>query len=99
MIKWTTPTLKCNIPSGLEFDYIILTLQYENINLEKTINVEEVVDNTFSVYFTQEETTIFPLNKDIECQLNIMYGNTRKATNITKLRITKNLHDEVIDNG
>lgn len=98
MIKWTTPTLKCNIPEGIEFDYIILTLKQYGTLLEKTIQYSEVVDNSFSVTFTQEETTMFQLNQGIDCQLNIIEGNIRKATNITTLRITRNLHDEVINN-
>lgn len=98
MIKWTTPTLKCNIPDGLEFDYILLTLkQFDNV-LEKTIQSNEVIDNSFSITFTQEETAMFVLKKEIDCQLNIIDGNSRKATNITTLMITRNLHDEVINN-
>lgn len=98
MIKWTTPTLKCNIPEGIEFDYIILTLKQLDFVLEKRIEKADVVNGSFNITFLQEETSMFQLNQGIECQLNILYGNSRLATNITVLKITNNLHDEVINN-
>lgn len=97
MIKWTTPTLKCNIPEGLEFDYILLTLKQGKIVIEKMIEKESVIDNAFSVFFSQDETSLFAESIIINAQLNIMFGNTRQATNIVDLKITKNLHDEEID--
>jgi hypothetical protein len=95
MIKWTTPTLKCTIPEGIEFDYILLTLMQDDVVVEKTIT--DVVDNTFEVFFTQEETSLFKLFKKIEAQLNIINGEVRMATNIVELGITKNLHDSLIE--
>lgn len=97
MIKWTTPSLKCTIPEGLEYDYILLTLKQGGIALEKTIQKESVVDNYFIAQFSQEETGQFNKDLSIEAQLNIMNGNTRLATNIVQLKITRNLHDEVIN--
>lgn len=97
MIKWTTPSLKCNIPSDIEFDYILITLKQGNITFEKNINKENVIDNSFIVTFTQEETGQFDRNMMIEAQLNIISGITRLATNIVQLRISRNLHDEKIE--
>lgn len=97
MIKWTTPSLKCTIPEGIDFDYILMTLTQGNIVLEKTINASDVVDNSFTVFFTQEETGSFKTDIKVRCQLNLMYGSTRLATNIVDLSITQNLHNEVID--
>lgn len=97
MIKWTTPTLKCSIPEGIELDYILLTLSQGNITIEKTISSESIVDNAFSVFFTQEETGQFNKNLGIEAQLNIINGGTRLATNIVQLKISKNLHNEEIE--
>lgn len=96
MIKWTTPSLKCKIPS-IDCDYIILTLKQGGIILEKQIQSEDITDSEFTVFFTQEETGSFNKDITIEAQLNIIYGNTRLATNIAQLKITKNLHDEVIN--
>lgn len=97
MIKWTTPTIKCTIPEGLEFDFILMTVkQYEYV-IEKMVAPEQVVDNTFSVFFTQEETSGFEMYAPIEVQLNAMKGGVRIATNITQLTIEKNLHDEFIN--
>lgn len=97
MIKWTTPTLVCGIPSGIEFEYILLTLVQGETVLEKRIEADQVTDNEFSVFFTQEETSMFNLLNNIETQLNIINHGTRLATNIINLKITKNLHDEIIE--
>ena len=95
MIKWTTPTLKCTIPSGIEFDYILLTLMQDDVVIEK--KVDTVVDDTFEVFFTQEETSRFSLYKSVQAQLNIINGGIRMATNIVELGISKNLHDSIIE--
>ena len=95
MVKWTTPTLRCNIPAEIEFDYIILTLLQGNTKIEKTIT--EVVDNSFDVFFTQEETSQFSTYKPVQAQLNLMKGGTRLATNIVDLDVSINLHDEYIE--
>lgn len=97
MIKWTTPTLKCTIPNDLQLDYVLLTLKQNSIAIEKRIEAANITDGVFEVYFTQEETGQFYKNMSIEAQLNIMHGETRLATNIVQLKITENLHDEVIN--
>ena len=56
MIKWTTPSIVCTIPEGIEFDYILLTVKQEEIIIEKRIEARQVVDGTFSAFFTQQET-------------------------------------------
>lgn len=96
MIKWTTPTLKCTIPSELIFDYILLTIKQGNTKIEKTIQSSEVSEGEFNVTFTQEETGQLSKGK-VEVQLNLMNGITRLATSIVELELTKNLHDEVIE--
>lgn len=96
MIKWTTPSIKCTIPDGLEFDYILLTIKQGEYVIEKNIDAESVVDNSFVVFFTQEETSGFQLFTPIEAQLNVMRQGVRIATNIDTLRIEKNLHDDYI---
>lgn len=97
MIKWTTPTLKCTIPSDLQLDYVLLTLKQNNTAIEKRIESSEITDGVFEVYFEQEETGQFLKNSLIKAQLNIMYGETRLATNIVELKIVENLHDEVLN--
>lgn len=97
MIKWTTPTLKCTIPSDLEVDYVILSLRQDNVLLEKTIDKAEIENGVFYVTYSQIGTGRFNHDKKVEAQLNIMNGDTRIATNIIELKITKNLHPEVIN--
>lgn len=97
MIRWTTPTLQCSIPSDIIFDYILITLKQGNVVIEKQIEQSSVVDGKFNVFFTQKETGKFVKECDIEVQCNIMNGGTRLATNIVNLRICKNLHDGIIN--
>lgn len=95
MIKWTTPTITCTIPSNLEFEYIILTLKQNDIVINKTIQSEEVQYGKFDVTFTQEETGQFSTLFGIEAQLNIVNGEQRLATQIEILSMSKNLLNEV----
>ncbi len=99
MIKWTTPTLKCTIPNDLVFDYLIITFMQNqnNTKIEKRIEYSDVEDGSFEITLSQEETGNFYKNIGIEVQLNLMQGETRLATNIVELVITKNLHDEEIE--
>lgn len=99
MIKWTTPTLTCTIPEGLDYDYVLLTLAQGNVIIEKRIEASEITNNQFSVTFTQTETGQFKstsVYSFIEAQLNIVKDDTRLATNIVQLSMDKNLHNEVI---
>lgn len=97
MIRWTTPTLQCSIPSDIVFDTILITLKQGSVAIEKTISAEEVDEGKFNVFFTQKETGKFVKDCDIEVQCNIMNGGTRLATNIVRLQICKNLHDGIIN--
>ena len=102
MIKWTTPTMTCKLPEGTECDYIILTLKQGNVAVEKTVQSQDIVDGEFAVTFTQTEMgqftpsqySSFPVYAEV--QLNIINGNKRLATNVIKVQIVKNLHDEAI---
>lgn len=96
MIKWTTPSLECCVPSELEYDYILFTLMQDEIVIERTVSQEQVQDGKFTLFFTQEETSQFKLLSPVEAQLNVMKGGVRIATNIETLSIDRNLHDEYI---
>lgn len=96
MIKWTTPSLECSVPTDLDFDYILFTLVQGDYVIEKMVAKEQVEDDKFSIIFTQEETGGFKLFTSIEAQINAMKGDVRVATNIEKLTIEKNLHDGTI---
>lgn len=99
MIKWTTPTLKCEIPDGVQYDYILLTLCEAGSDtiVEKRIEKNHIIDGIFTVTFTQEETSRFNEGSTIEAQLNIIDGETRLATNVVELKISKNLHNSLIE--
>lgn len=97
MIKWTTPTLKCNIPIEIEFDYILFTLEQGSKIIEKTIESDNVIDGAFYITLSQEETGLFEKGSVVNAQLNIMKDETRLATNIVQMQITRNLHNEEIE--
>lgn len=99
MIKWTTPTLTCILPDDVDYDYVILTLKQGSVVVEKTIQASEIQDGQFTATFAQSETGQFDASnmyEYVEAQLNIVKGDTRLATNIVKLEIDKNLHNEAI---
>lgn len=104
MIKWTTPTLRCYIDEGLTFDYLIFTLKSNTSLVEKTFQFDEIQKETiegenvayFDVTLEQEETGGI-VGSNCEAQLNIMSGDSRLATNIIQLSVSKNLHNEVIE--
>ena len=98
MIKWTSPTLECTIPTNLDFDYLILTLAQNDIKINKRIEKNEVELGRFNVKFTQEETSQFNPVFNVEAQLNIIKGHTRLATDIVVLNVSKNLYNEAIGN-
>lgn len=97
MIRWTTPTLELTIPSGFQFDWLLLTFEQLNYKVEKIVDSSAVVDNKFYVTFSQEETGEFQVGKQVEVQINSMVGNERNATFIETLKVTKNLHNSYID--
>ena len=97
MIKWTTPRVKCTIPADLPLDYVLLTMKQDSIKLEKKIMADQIEDGVFYVTFTQEETSMFDLWKEIQVQVNIMSGSTRMASRILIVTATHNLHNEVIE--
>lgn len=99
MIKWTTPTMECSIPSDIECDYVILSLKQGDVLIEKTVQSSDIVEGAFSVTLTQSETgQLVPSNlyTQVEAQLNIIKGTTRIATNIVILEVSDNLHDQSI---
>lgn len=97
MIRWTTPTLEMTIPDGLDYDWLLLTLEQGSYQVEKIIDGSAVTDNKFYVTFTQEETSQFTTTRKVEAQINIMNGVERQATLTDELIVTKNLHDSYID--
>lgn len=99
MIAWTTPTLKCSIPKEVEFDYLVLTLKSKNTKLEKKIDSSEIDNGKFNITLSQEETAMFSNSVVVDAQVNIIQDETRLASNILRLQICSNLHNEVMNNG
>lgn len=103
MYRYTTPTLKFELRdlktkeliTDLEFDYLLLTLQGNN-TIEKQIPKEDVIEGSFEVKLTQEETAT--LGSVFSAQANIMVGTNRFATKKASGNIDCNLHNEVITN-
>lgn len=97
MIKWTTPTLNCTIPSDITGDYVLLTLLCECSIVERKITFDEITDGKFVVVLSQEETAMFDVGDTVQAQVNVMSGGVRLASNILTLKVGKNLHDGVLE--
>lgn len=98
MIKWTTPTLECNIPADITGDYVLLTLACECSIIERQISFDEITDGAFQVVLTQKETAMFNVGDTVQAQVNVMSGNVRLASNILSLKVSRNLHDGILEN-
>lgn len=95
--QWTTPTLKVNIPE-ITFDYLIFTISGKHGKINKIVQASETENNSFRVKYTQEETSKFDADEEVEVQINFMAdgGATRAGTITQKMIVAKNLLDEVI---
>lgn len=104
MIKGTTPTFILSITD----EDIDLTLASKvvvsfkqtasGVDLRKEGDSIEVEPTQVSVYFTQEESLRFQVNKPIEVQINWVYADSsRSATVIKTVSVSKNLIEEEID--
>ena len=104
MRQYTTPTLNITlknkdgtVASDLVFDYLIFSLRSACYRIDKQINPSQVVEGVFSVDFTQEETSKMKLNDDIEMEINIFQNDKRYATNIKRMKVDRNLLQEIIN--
>ena len=104
MRQYTTPTLNItlknndgSVASDLVFDYLIFSLRSACYRIDKQINSSQVVEGVFSVDFTQEEKSKMKLNDDIEMEINIFQNDKRYATNIKRMKVDRNLLQEIIN--
>ena len=103
MIQWTTPTIRLTI-SGVEgldlseAEEVIVTLTQGNLTFEKTGNDLTLDENKISFVLTEEESSQLAFDATVQVQVNWTYlslGNLRRAaTNITRINIGKQLHQE-----
>lgn len=97
IIQWTTPTLELSVPEGIEFDWLMLTFKQDEYQIDKIVDGSAVVDNKFSIFFTQEETSGFDKDYIVKAQINMMKGEQRIATTKAQLEVDDNLYDAYID--
>ena len=104
MIQWTTPTIKLTI-SGVEgldlseAEEVIVTLTQGTLTYEKTGNDLTIDENKISFVLTEEESSQLAFDATVQVQVHWTYLNAdqslrRAATNITRIRIDKQLHAE-----
>ena len=104
MIPWTTPTIVLTI-SGVEgldlsqAEEVIVTLKQGDYSLEKTGNDLTLDGNKITIVLSEEESSQLLADHSCMCQVNWTYLNAdqsirRAATNITRIDIGRQLHQE-----
>ena len=104
MIQWTTPTIRLTI-SGVEgldlseAEEVIVTLKQGDYSLEKTGNDLTLDENKITIVLSEEESSQLLADHSCMCQVNWTYLNAdqsirRAATNITRIDIGRQLHQE-----
>lgn len=96
MIRWTTPTLECTIPTDIDFDYLILTIKCGEAEIDKEVQASEVTDGEFSITLTQAESSLFPAGAFVSAQINFIDGGTRFASKRESLYVSENLYNREI---
>lgn len=104
MRQYTTPTLNItlkhkdgSVASDVDFTYLIFSLRSACYQIDREIPKADVTDGVFSVTFTQEETGKMKLGDDIEMELNFFHNDKRFATEIKRMKVNRNLLNEVIE--
>ena len=105
MTKWTDHTLTWELPYGMDIsdsERALITFAQGTTCVEKGTGDEGFsIDETgrvLSVELTQAETGVFAANALVEVQVNwIDSSGKRRATEIDRVAITRNLHNEVIE--
>ena len=110
MINYTTPTIYLTVEnvdlSGQKDVYVSLeqfglelTKSGEDITVSTTTH-DQITDTNISVPLTQEESAAFEFGKEVQVQVNwIDSQGVRDATEIKKIKVFRNLLDEVISYG
>ena len=98
MRKGTTPTLTFELP----FEVAMLsnakvTINQENVQLEKRLADCETTENSLTVKLTQEETFLFDCNSRIKVQLRVVtLSGDALASDIFNISVAQCLDEEVI---
>lgn len=99
MVQATTPTFILTFPDSVDpsqFSKIVLTIEQNDVKIQKTESDLVIEGQTISVLLTQKETLSFKVGK-AELQLNWLYGdNVRGCSDIMEITITRNLLQEIM---
>ena len=103
MYKLTTPTFTLTFPQGTDLGLasnVYATFAKDGKEIATKKNSDLTVDgNVVEVYFSQEETALFPVGI-IDVQVNWTYqdgGQTKRAcSTIAKVNVHANLYKKVI---
>ena len=104
--KYTSPTQQLII-DGIDLtdksvyvtysqDNVKLTYHDEDIEVIKVVQ-DNITSTLISIYMSQEDTAKFSVIKDAEVQVNWLEDGKRNATSIAKVKINRNLLEEVIE--
>lgn len=98
MYQFTTPTINISIPSNYDVSNItdlVVTLAQGDTTLEKTLDdvTLDTTNNYITITLTQEETGEFATGT-VQVQAHLKIGSTVYATQIMKVNMRYNLHQE-----
>lgn len=101
MYRGSTPTFTFEIPfESPEMDKRLSLISFEQddeLVLEKTLNDCEIESNRYLLTLSQEESLLFKEGKAI-AQINIItVEGKRLVTQELKFKVSRNLHDKVIE--
>ena len=102
--RYTTPVQEL-IVEGVDLtgkDVYVTFQQKSNVSTYtgSEITVEsDGTDSTVSIHFTQIKTAGFEAGRPVKVQVNWMDSGERNATEIKEILITRNLLEEVIEDG
>ena len=103
MRQYTTPSLRITLKDkhgqpviDMDYDYILVTFRCGDYSIERQVKKSQTQEGVFTITLTQEETAGLQIGRACDVELNIMAGSARIGTQIKRLSVDRNLHDEVI---
>lgn len=103
MRQYTTPSLRITLKdkhgqpvTDMDFDYILVTFRCGDYLIEREVKKAETEQGVFTITLTQEETAGLTIGRACDVELNIMAGTARIGTQIKRVSVDRNLHEEVI---
>ena len=98
--RYTTPVEEFTI-QGFDLTHADVYVTYKQGNVIVTFNNPEVTyeddTTTVRVHFSQEQSSQFKADRDVDVQINWMLDDERNATEIKTVVFNKNLLEQILE--